>query len=100
MKVGETVSAMLKPEPENEFDREAMGVHLDYGNGPCLIGYIPRELTKYLYPSLKTRQITQVKVEDIRFGTSFSKFGLYIKISITRIGRWDPFAVRASLSVR
>lgn len=100
MKGGETVSAMLKPEPENEFDREAIAVHLDYGNGPCFIGYIPRELTKYLHPLLETRQITQVKVEDIRFRTSFSKFGLYIKISITRIGRWEPFVVRASLSVR
>lgn len=67
MKGGETVSAMLKPEPENEFDREAIAVHLDYGNGPCFIGYIPRELTKYLHPLLETRQITQVKVEDIRF---------------------------------
>lgn len=100
MKVGGTVSAMLKPEPENEFDREAIAVHLDYRNGPCFIGYIQRELTKYLHPLLETRQITEVKVEDIRFRTSFSKFGLYIKISITRIGRWEPFVVRASLSVR
>ena len=53
MKGGKTVSAMLKPEPENEFDREAIAVHLDYGNGPCFIGYIQRELTKYLHLYLK-----------------------------------------------
>ena len=32
MKGGATVSAMLKLEPENEFDRNAIAVHLDYGN--------------------------------------------------------------------
>ena len=32
MKGGETVSAMLKPEQENDFDRKAIAVHLDYGN--------------------------------------------------------------------
>lgn len=97
---GETVSAMLLPEPENEFDKDAIAVHIDYGQGPSFIGYIPRELTKYIHPLLEPGQIREVKVADIRFRTQFKKFGLYIKLLITRVGRWEPFVVRASLSVQ
>lgn len=62
---GGHVSAILKPEPSNEFDKEAIAVHIDYGNGPYFIGYIPRELTPYLHPLLKTGKITQVNIDII-----------------------------------
>lgn len=43
---------MLVPEPENEFDKDAIAVHIDYGQGQVLLatfqGNLPSIYTLYL----------------------------------------------------
>ena len=43
----------IMPEPDNERDSEAICVKLDYDEGQYRVGYIARELTKYIRPLLK-----------------------------------------------
>jgi hypothetical protein len=43
-----SVTAHVMPEPDNERDSEAIYVKIDYGEGQVRVGYIARELTKYI----------------------------------------------------
>jgi hypothetical protein len=100
MRKGENVSIKLRPEPQNQYDRDAIGIDIDYGCGWFHIGYIVRELTKYLHPLMKTNNIISVSLEHIKFRVHFAKIGFYPKVLITRKGAWERFVVNRSRSVR
>ena len=48
---------------------------LDYGHEWSKIGYIAKELTKFLHPLLKQGYITNVSLKHINFKTSYLKLG-------------------------
>ncbi|XP_070548818.1 uncharacterized protein [Ptychodera flava] len=54
---GETVNVKLRPDPDNEFDKEAIAVDFDVGFGFVEVGFIQKELTKYIHPLLHSNKI-------------------------------------------
>lgn len=59
----EEVTAHLLPEPQNERDADAIYVQINYGDGPCHVGYICRELNKYIHPLLKDNAIKKLRLD-------------------------------------
>ena len=96
----EEVTAHLVPMPENERDADAISVQINYGDGPCHVGYIPRELTKYIHPLLKENAITKVEIGHIIFSLKWYRVGFYMKILITRMGRWEPYVISKAMRVK
>lgn len=94
------VSSTIKVEPNNPIDSSAIAVFIDYGADSCHVGYIPKELTKFIHPLIRENKIIKVEVEDINFRVAWLRAGYYIKLLITRIGQWEPYVIRASKGVR
>ena len=96
----EEVTAHLEPEPQNERNADAISVQIDYGNGRCHVGYIARELTKFIHPLLNDNAITRVEIGDITFSVKWLRIGFYMKLLITRVGRWHPYVVYKAMRVK
>jgi hypothetical protein len=100
LELGQNVEVMLRPEPTNAIDTNAIAIDMDHGSGFVNVGYIASELTKYIHPLLHTDKILHVSVQHIIFRVYFMKIGFYPKILIKRQGTWDPYVLRKSRSVR
>ena len=50
------VKAMIEPDPDNDFDANAIRVLIDYGTGFKHVGFIAEELTKYVHPVLNSTE--------------------------------------------
>ena len=59
------VQVAVKPEPENEYDKNAILVLLEYGCGWKVVQYIARELTGYLHTLINSNSI-KVTILHIR----------------------------------
>ena len=94
------VTARIRPEPENEKDEKAIIVEINYGGGYKPVGYIAKELTKFLHPLKALKKITDVGIKHIKFRTAFRNIGYYITIIITRKGPWGTKVIAASAKVR
>ena len=92
------VQVALKPELENEYDKNAISVLLDYGCGWKVVGYIARELTSYFTPLINSNSI-KVTIARIRFRVNCFLIGYYLTINITRKGMWCPKVISASKKV-
>ena len=102
-KMGEnngSVTAHIMPEPDNEKDSEAICVKVDYGKGQFRIGYIAKELTKYIHPLMRNNKIIKVRIGKIKFQTQWLRIGFYLSILITRNGEWENFVVNAARHVK
>lgn len=89
----------LSPEPDNENDPDAIAVNINYDEDEeyITVGYIAKELTKYLHPILNK---LEVSVKRIKFCTTFMRIGFYLTIDITKSGTWDMQVITASKNVR
>ena len=95
-----SVTAYIVPEPDNEKDAEAICVMIDYGEGKQRVGYIAKELTKFIHPLLCSNSITNVAVGKIKFQTMWLRMGFYMSVLITRKGKWEPCVVNAARKVK
>ena len=93
------VTARLQPESTNDYNSNAISVHIDYGEGFKAVGYIAREVTGLLNALLSDNKIISVDIKHIRFRTTFQNIGFYITVLITKRGPWDENIVRKSKSV-
>ena len=94
------VSAKLEAESNNQYDSNAIAVFIDYGSNWVKIGYIARELTRYIHPLLANGNIVTVNVKHIKFCIVYMRVGYYITINITKKGQWEEQVIRASLKVK
>ena len=94
----DSVTARLQPEPENEKDKDAILVQLDYGSGFNSVGYIAKEVTKYLHPLIKKNTLISVDVKHISFSFMFGLSGHYMALSISKKGKWSKEVIRHSKS--
>ena len=67
------MSAKLEAEPNNQYDSNAIAVFIDYGSNWVKIGYIARELTRYIHPLLAT-----VNVKHIKLCIVYMRVGFYV----------------------
>ena len=93
------VLARIRPDPTNEFDGDAIAVELNYGVGWRLVGFLLKDLTKYVHPIIDSQKLLGVQVGRIQFQTNWQTPGFYIKILIKRKGMW-PKEVSASKRVK
>ena len=98
--VRKDIVARIRPEPDNEKDSKAMVIEINYSEGYKAIGYIPRELTKFLHPLIALNKIVDVRLKHITFRTVYKRVGLYAAIIIERKGPWGKKVVEASHGVR
>lgn len=84
------VQVRIRPEPDNPRDVNSIAIDLDYGSGWKHVGYITRELCKYLHSLIVAGDIVDVYIEHIVFRMDFRRYGFYPKIMITRRGQWEP----------
>ena len=96
----DSVIAKIEGEPENEHDSNAIAVFIDYGSGWAKIGYIAKELTRFIHPLLKTHSVISIDVKHIKFCIVYSRVGYYITINVTRKGQWEEKVIRASKKVK
>lgn len=99
LKTNEEVQIMIKPEPDNDHDKNAIAVLLNYGTGWKTVGYIASELTRYLHPSIERNSLT-VTIAHIRFRVTYMLAGYYLTINITRKGQWCSQVIIASKTVK
>ena len=94
------VFAKLVAEPENPTDKNAIAVYVmtDECKDFEKVGYIPKELTRYLHSLLKASKL-DVSVKNVRFCTTYLLIGYYITLNISKKGTWDDFVVTASRKV-
>ena len=95
------VTARVRPEPENGKDEKAIIIDINYGGGYKPVGYIAKELAKFLHLliALKKIDITDVGIKYIKFRTAFTNISYYIMIIITRKGPWVTKVIAASAKV-
>lgn len=93
------VLANIVPESDNPYDKHAIAVMLDYGQDWSKIGYISKELTRFLHPLLKRGFITNVSLKHINFRTNYLRVGFYATIQVTRKGQWENSVIKASKRV-
>lgn len=92
------VLVKLEAEPQNEHDKNAIGVYIMTGDLYFHVGYIASELTKYLHPLLGRADL-DVSVKHIRFCTTYLMTGFCLTIEITKSGPWPKKVVYTSKKV-
>lgn len=93
------MSVDIKPEPDNDYDSNAIAVLLNYGTEWYTVGYIAKELTNEIHPLLETANI-KVAISHIRFRVTYLLIGFYLTLNITREGQWSPRVISASKTVQ
>ncbi|XP_035694411.1 exonuclease 1-like [Branchiostoma floridae] len=88
------------PDPDNFYDANAIAVRLHTDKGPEIVGYIVTELTQYVHPLLNTDRLVCVRAGNITLRTEFLHPGYYMKLLITKKGKWEPAVVKASQWVK
>jgi len=99
MSRGHNIQAILRPESGNDIDPNAIQVVFGIGDKMEVVGYIQRELTRFVHSALRQKEIVEVAIAHIKFRT-FNPVGHYVKLLITKKGRWDNFVIRKSLSAK
>ena len=94
------VKAMIEPDPDNDFDANAIRVLIDYGTGFKHVGFIAEELTKYVHRVLNSRRLQSASVYQIKFRTQWAKLGYYMTLFLSCKGEWPPQVVQASSRVQ
>ena len=89
----------LRKEPDNLYDQNAIAVYIMASSDYKKVGYIARELTKFVHPLLSDPSF-EVSVNKIRFSTTFLMIGFYLTIDITKTGVWEKAVVKASSKVK
>lgn len=85
----------LKAEPDNLYDQNAIAVFIMASSEYKKVGYIARELTKFVHPLLSDPSL-EVSVNKIRFSTTFLMIGFYLTIDITRKRQWSKLVPKLS----
>ena len=94
------IQVKLVPEPQNTFDSKAIAVTLQYDNtGYHRVGYIPRELTKFIHEFFATHDILECHLRSINFRTTFMLIGFYLSIYIASKKEWPKDVIKASKKV-
>lgn len=93
------VLAKLVVEPDNPYDQNAIAVYIMSSEEYQKVGYIARELTKFVHPLLKGPS-TEVNVKRIRHDATYKMVGFYLTIEITKKGVWEKEVMIASRKVR
>ena len=94
------VLVRIQEEPENEQDRDAIAVHVNYNTGWHRVGYIQHELTKYVKDAISNGKLLSTEIEHIKFRVHWYRVGFYMKLLITKRGTWDNCVLLKSLRVR
>ena len=94
------LAARLTPEPDNEYDKMAILVEIDWGDGFKPVGWIPSELTKFIHPILNEKEYLSVSVKHIKFRVLTNHVGFYITINVSKEGEWHKDVIRASKGVK
>ena len=89
------VMAKLQPEPDNDYDQNAIAVLINFGSGWNKVGYIAKELTRELHPLIDNDSI-KVNVAHILFRVNYLQVGYYITLNISKKGPWSNKVVKAS----
>lgn len=88
------VQAKLQPEPDNDYDQQAIAVYINYQSGWEKVGYIATELTSELHPLLERNNL-KITVAHIRFRVNYLQVGFYLTLKITKQGPWSKKVVKA-----
>ena len=89
----------LRKEVDNLYDQNAIAIYIMASSDYKKVGYIARELTKFVHPLLSDLSL-EVSVNKIRFSTTFLMIGFYLTIDITKTGVWEKAVVKASSKVK
>ena len=78
---------VLKEEPSNPVDKEAIMVNICLENGKCIkIGYVVQKLTKDVRPFLT--EITSF-LTSVRYRSAFKRDGYYGILNLVKTGPWS-----------
>ena len=94
------VDVRIQADPANKHDANAICVQVNYGSGWKLVGFLLRDLTKYVHPILNTDKLLNVTIGSIRFRAHWLTPGFYMKLLIKRKGVWPQEVIRASRKVQ
>ncbi|XP_019642562.1 PREDICTED: LOW QUALITY PROTEIN: exonuclease 1-like [Branchiostoma belcheri] len=95
-----TPKADIIPEPDNSFDPNAIAVRIYTDNGPEKVGYIQQALTQHVHQAINTQRLGGVRIGRIAFRTTWYHPGWYLKLLITKLGKWEGAVVQKALRVK
>ena len=90
------INVKIEPDANNQHDENAIAVFIDYHSGWKLVGFIPKELTKYIHPLILNGNIKKLSVSAIRYRVTYSIVGYYMTLNIRRKGTWERTVLKAS----
>ena len=93
------VHVKVEPEPNNEKDKNAIAVYVDYGSDWKRIGYIASELTPYVHQAIISGDLVKSEIGHIKFRVHWMRAGFYMKLLLTKRGVWDHYVSFKSRSV-
>lgn len=94
------VQVRVLPEPDNEKDKDAISVQVNYCNDEWHhVGYIASELTHYVHSAMQSERLSGCRIEHIKFRVHFCRPGFYMKLLLTKRGEWEPFVIQRSKRV-
>ena len=100
LREGGTVRTKIKPEPDNQYDANAIAFmcHID-GNWQR-IGYIVRECLEHVHLALSEGRILSVKISWAKYLTCWSRSGpgFYAGVNISVRGEWHRDVLRSQSS--
>ncbi|XP_077977113.1 uncharacterized protein LOC144432720 [Glandiceps talaboti] len=88
----------LRHEPSNVLDTNAVAVMITTSKfGEVRIGYIPKELTKYVLPFLN---VLKCRIAEIFYKLQWYRPGHYMQLLISKPSKWHDEVIKKSLRVR
>ncbi|KXJ08396.1 hypothetical protein AC249_AIPGENE15539 [Exaiptasia diaphana] len=94
------VQLRIVPEPDNEKDKNAISVQVNFSDEWHHVGYIASELTGYVHNILQSDLLISSQIQHIKFRVHFYRPGFYMKLLLTRQGSWEPFVLQRSKQVQ
>ena len=91
------VAVRLSPEPDNEYDSNAIMFQVLITDEWKTIGYVVKEITSNVLSAIHNDSIISIELEWVDFLTCWKKTGTgyFASIMIKRKGEWAKHVVRA-----
>lgn len=100
LREGGTVQTKIEPEPDNQYDANAIAFMCRIDDNWKRIGYIVRECLEHVHLALSERRILAVKISWAKYLTCWSRSGpgFYAGVNISIRGEWHRDVIRSQSS--
>lgn len=91
---GDTVAVRLAPEPDNQYDANAIAFQCLHHSEWKTIGYVVSEICEEVLAAIQSDDIVSVEFSWVKYKLWKKNPGFYASIRITRNGKWSQKVIQ------